>query len=80
MIDIHFLVYLRRTRDEVVELQEEGALNDEMQGEVKQFCYMLDSEGRVARVVRERVASTWRKWQELFGLLMHKVEEQREVI
>jgi hypothetical protein len=61
----------RRTGDMV-------AVDEETRGvirEVKQFCYlgdMLDSEGRVERSVRKRVAGAWKKWREIGGLLINK--------
>lgn len=44
--------------------------------EVKQLCYfrdILDSEGRVERAVRRRVAAAWRKGSEISGLLMNRI-------
>jgi hypothetical protein len=44
--------------------------------EVRQFSYLgnvLDSEGRVERAIRARVATARRKWREISGLLVNKL-------
>jgi hypothetical protein len=66
----------RRTREAPVsEDLVLGPGEDEVVGEVEEFCYlgdMVDRVGGVERAVRVRTAAAWSKWRDIAGLLCRR--------